>query len=440
MEYQVEDLSSVKKKVHVHVPEEEGQAALAATVALYRKDVDVKGFRKGKVPSSVIEGKFKDQIYNEATTDLINTHINEIMNELKMNPLSRIEVDAKQLVKGEPFDYSFSFEIAPEFELPEYRGIEIQEKDVQVVEKEIQEVIDRVRENLAEYIIVDEPRQPKEGEAVVIDFQAYKDGKPIDGVKADNFQMTLGEGNALPEFEDLVKSLEQDQSGEKEIALPDDFLNQELAGQNVLMSVRLRSIKEKKLPEVDDELAQKAGGFETVDAMRETIENSYISSRRELNKSEAQKDALDALKAKVEFELPESVVQGYQDQKIEELKSRLEKQGKSLEASGKSEEEWKEEFRTEAKDNAKAHLFLLAVAEKEGLSVEQSEMDGMIQRMAQKSGQDANELRRFYEENNLMFAIKDRILADKAMDLIYDHADVTLVPTEETEEKEQAEE
>ncbi|MFP4168185.1 MAG: trigger factor [Desulfonatronovibrionaceae bacterium] len=431
MDYQVEDLSSVKKKVRVQVPEEEGRAALAATVALYRKDADIKGFRKGKVPSSVIENRFKKQIYSEATTDLINTHINEIMNEMQIAPLSRIEVDAKELVKGEPFEYSFSFEVAPEFELPEYKGLKAEEREVRVVEEEIQEVIDRVRENLAEYILVDEPRKPQEGEAVVIDFQAYKDGQPIEGVKAENFQLTLGEGNALPDFEELVKEMEQDQEKEKEITLPEDFLNPDLAGKPVLMRVKLKSIKEKRLPEVDDELAQKAGGFESVAQMREVIENSYTASRKELNKSEAQKEILDELKAQVEFELPESVVQGYLDQKVQDLKSRLERRGKSLESSGKSVEEWKEEMRPEAEDNAKAHLFLLAVANNEDLSVDNSEIDAMIQKMAQQSGQNAMELKQFYEENNLMFALKDRILADKAMDLIYESADITLVPPED---------
>ncbi|MGM0611472.1 MAG: trigger factor [Thermodesulfobacteriota bacterium] len=437
MEYQVEDISSVKKKVRVQVPEEEGRAALAATVALYRKDVDIKGFRKGKVPSSVVEGKFKKQIFNEATTDLINTHINEIINELEVAPMSRIDVDAKELVRGEPFEYSFSFEVTPEFELPEYKGLSAEEKDVQVVEEEVNEVIDRVRENMAEYIIVDECRKPKMGEAVVVDFQAFKDGEPIDGVKADNFQMTLGEGNALPEFEELVLDLEQDQTAEKEITLPEDFLNPELAGQKVLMKVSLKSIKEKKLPEADDELAQKAGGGETLEAMRELIEQSYVTSRKELNKSEAQKKLLDELKAKVDFELPESAVRGFLDQKLQELQSSLEKKGKSLQSTGKTLEEWEAEFRPEAEDNAKAQLFLLAVAKNEALAVDQSEIDAMIQRMAQRSGQNAQELRDFYEKNNLMFALKDRILADKAMELIYENASVTLLPADIADSKEE---
>ncbi len=440
MEYTVEDVSPVRKKVKIQVPAEEVHAALAATTAMYRKDVDVKGFRKGKVPSSVIEGKFKKQIYNEATTDLINLHINQVLSEMNMSPLSRVDVDAGLLVRDEDFEYSLSFEVAPDFELPEYKGITIEEEEVEVKTEEIEQVINRIRENLAELIIVDEQRPPRDKEVVVIDFVAFDEGKPIEGVKAQNFQMTLGEGGALPEFEELVKELAPGETASKNITLPDDFLNKNLAGREVLMQVTLHSIKEKKLPEVDDELAQKAGGFDSVEKMQEVIKNSYISTRKQLNKSSAQKKALDELKDKVEFELPESLVSGRIEQKISDLKSKMEKQGKDPDSLGKNRGELEEQFRPEAEDLVKSQLFLLAVANDEGLTVSDQEIEAYIHQQAQSSGQDFEQLRKFYHENNLMFALKDSLLADKAMELIYEQAEIKMVPPEKTEEQASADE
>jgi len=443
MEYQVEDISPVKKQIKIEVPAEEVHAALAATTAMYGKEAEIKGFRKGKVPSSVIEGKFKKQIYNEAATELINVHINQIITELKVNPLTRIEVDAVEMKKGEDFNYSISFEVTPQIDLPDYYGISIEEEDVEVKADEVQAVIDRVRNNLAEYEVVDEERPPRDGEAVVIDFEASKDGKPVEGVKVDNFQMTLGEGNALASFEDLVKTLVPGQTDEAEITLPEDFINKELAGKDVLMKITLYSIKEKKLPDVDDELAQKAGGFESVEKMKEIIEKSYIGSKKQLSKSTAQKKALDELKAKVEFPLPESLVEGRIEQKISELKSQIEKKGKSFESLGKTREELRDMFREEAEDLVKSQLFLLAVADKEEISVEQQEIDAYLQNLAQSSGQKFDQLKNFYEQNNLMFALKDSIMADKAMERIYEKAEIKIIPPakapEETKEnREQA--
>ncbi|MBT8764107.1 trigger factor [Desulfohalobiaceae bacterium Ax17] len=437
MDYKVEELSSVKRKVNVQVPIEEVNAAIAATVALYRKDADIKGFRKGKVPSSIIEGRFKKQIYNEATTDLINLHINEILNEMKLVPLSRIDVDAKELVKGQEFNYSFSFEVAPEFELPEYKGLEVEEEEVEVNKEEVEAVIQRLRERLAEFIIVEEDRHPKEGDAVVIDFEAYKDGEPIEGVKAENFQMTLGEGGALPEFEEIVMGLKPGQSGEGEVQLPEDFINKELAGQKVLMKVTLHNIKEKKLPDIDDELAQKAGGYDSIEKLREAIEKSYVATRKELTKSVAQKKLLDELKAKVDFELPESMVKSHIDQKIAELRDKLERQGKSFDSLGKSMEELEKEFRPEAEEIVKSQIFLLAVAQKEELTVKPEELDAQLQKIAYATGQDFATLKNFYEQNNLMIALKDKVLADKAMELIYENAKIKLVPPVKDEEGEE---
>lgn len=439
MEYNVESITPVKKQIIIEVPAEEVHASLAATTALHRKDIDIKGFRKGKVPSSVIEQRFKKQIYSEAANELINLHINQILSEIKINPLSRIDVDAGEFVKGQDFKYSISFEVAPEFDIPDYQGITIEEEEVVFKDDEVQKVIDRVRQNLAEFEVVEEERTPQDGDVVVIDFAAFQNGEPVPGVKADNFQMTLGEGNALASFEDIVKNIIPGQSDEAEITLPDDFINKDLAGQNVIMKVILHSIKKKILPEVDDELAQKAGGFESVEKMKEVIEKSYIASRKQLHKSEAQKKALDQLTSMVEFELPESLVNEQIEQKIALLRKNLEKQGKNPDSLGKTHAELQNDFKSEAQDIVKSQLFLLAIAAREEFTAQQQEIDAYIGSIARNTGQKPEDVKRFYEENNLMFALKDKILADKAMEHIYEKAEVKIVPaqdkSEETEEQ-----
>lgn len=428
MEYQVEEVSSVKRKVNVQVPAEEVNAALGATIALYRRDVDLKGFRKGKVPASVIENRFKKQIYSEAQTDLINVHINEILSELKIIPLSRIDVDAGELKKGEDFNYSFSFEVAPEFELPEYKGLKVEEEEVIVKEEEVEAVIKRLQERMAEFVVIDEDREPKPGEVVVIDFKAFDGDKPLEGIAANNFQLVLGEGQALEDFEKIIYGLKAGQSGEGEVTLPEDFINKDLAGKTIKMQVTLHAVKEKKLPALDDGFARKAGNFKTLDELKDSIKKSYTATRKELNKSVAQKKLLDELMKEVEFELPPSLVEFHLEQKIKQYIDKLERQGKSLESTGKTIEDLKEEFRQEAEDITKSEILLLAIAQKENLTVDQGEMEAEIQKIATYSGQTFDAVWEFYEKNNLMIALKDKILADKAMELIYSEAEISLVP------------
>jgi len=403
-------------------------AALAATVALYRKGVDIKGFRKGKVPSSVVEAKFRKQIYGEATTDLINYHINDILGETKLSPLSRIDVDAKEMERDEKFSYSFSFEIAPDFALPEYRGLAVEEEEVSVDPQQVQDVIERIRQNMAKTVIIKEERPVVSGDIAVIDFQAFQDGAAMEGIAANKFELPLGEGNSLPEFEDIVIGMTPGQSQEKELTFPADFINDKLAGQTVSMQVTLHAIKVRQLPEVDDDFAELAGGYASVQELKDAIEKSYLSTRKQLVKGDAQKKLLDGIKAAVSFELPQSVVEEQIDKQIVELQGKLERQGKSLEALGVAPADLRAEQRPLAEDVVKSSLVLLAIANAEGLTVDPQEVDLVLQKMAASTGQDFHSIKDYYEQHNLMIPLKDRVLADKAMELVYENAQVTKVP------------
>jgi len=427
MEYKVEELSPVQRKVTVEVGVEEVHAALAATVALYRRGADIKGFRKGKVPSSVVEAKYRKQIYGEATTDLINYHINDILGELKLSPLSRIDVDAKEMERDEKFTYSFSFEIAPAFDLPEYKGLEVEEEDVVVDAKQVDDVIERIRQNMAKTVIIKEERPVVSGDVAVIDFQALQDGVAMEGIAANKFELPLGEGNSLPEFEDIVIGMTPGDSTEKELTFPADFINDALAGQTVTMKVTLHAIKERKLPEVDADFAELAGNYSSVQDLRDAIEKSYLASRTQLTKGDAQKKLLDAIKGQVSFELPQSIVEEQIDKQIVELQGKLERQGKRLDSLGKTAPELRAEQRPMAEEVVKSSLVLLAIAAAEELTVDPSEVDMVLQQMAASTGQDFHSIKDYYEQHNLMIPLKDRVLADKAMDLIYQSAKVTKV-------------
>jgi len=403
-------------------------AALAATVALYRKGADIKGFRKGKVPSSVVEAKFRKQIYGEATTDLINYHINEILGEMKLSPLSRIDVDAKEMERDENFSYSFSFEIAPSFDLPEYKGLAVEEEDVVVDPKQIEDVIERIRQNMAKTVIIKEERPVVSGDIAVIDFQAFQDGTPMEGVAANKFELPLGEGNSLPEFEDIVIGMTPGETKENELTFPADFINDKLAGQTVSMQVTLHAIKVRNLPEVDDDFAELAGGYSSVQDLKDAIEKSYLSTRKQLVKGDAQKKLLDGIKAEVSFELPQSIVEEQIDKQIVELQGKLERQGKSLDSLGQAPAELRKDLRPQAEDVVKSSLVLLAIASAENLTVDPQEVDLVLQKMAASTGQDFHSIKDYYEQHNLMIPLKDRVLADKAMELIYENATVTTVP------------
>lgn len=427
MEYTIEDLSPVKKKVNVTVPVDEVNASLSATIAMYRTKVDLKGFRKGKVPSSVIEGRFHKEVYSEATQDLVNVHINEVMSELDATPVSRIDFDGGELERDTEFAYNISFEVMPAFDLPEYEGFEVEQEKAVIEDSEVDEVISRLCNDLAEVEPINETRPAKDGEIATIDFQAFENGEPVEGIGAENFVINVGDGQALADFEELVRTTAPGEEKEGPVSFPEDFINPEFAGKSLTMKVKVHEVKERKLPELNDELAQKAGGFESVEKMREAVQQSYLQSRSQLVKSQAQKSMLDSLLKTVEFPLPESMVDMYIDNLVQDQFSKLERQGKSIESLGKTPEELRGELRPRAEEIAKSQIFLMTAAKKEDVEITESEVDMHIHRQAMQHGQDFRALKEHYVQNNLIFSLRDSLLADKAMDAIYEKANVTEV-------------
>lgn len=427
MDYKVEELSPVTRKINVTVPADEVNAALAAGVALYRHRYEIKGFRRGKAPSSVVESKYRSQIYTEATTDLINYQINEILGTLKLMPLSRLDVDHKELVRGEDFTYSISFEVAPDFDLPNYEGLKVDVEKAEVKDEEVREVEQRVLENAATVRTITDVRNAADGDIVIITFGAYKDEKIFQGIQAENFELTLGQQQALPEFEAMLKTLKTGEKGECEVVFPEDFINPAMAGETLIMRATLHAIKEKTVPELTDEVAKKAGGFDSVEKMREAIVKSYMHSREQLNKSVAQKKLMDQLLAQVTFDLPPSLVENRIDRLLADLEQRLDRQGKSLESLKKTPEELRESVRTQAEEAARGEILLLAVAKKENFDVTSEEIDAALTQVAMQNRQDLLSVKQYYEENNLIFPLKDRLLADKSIEYIYSRAEKTEV-------------
>lgn len=426
MEYAVEDLSPVKKKVHITVEAKEVEAAIMAAVAVYRTSVKLDGFRKGKVPSSVVESRFRDKIYEEAKQDLVNVHINEVVQALGVAPVSGIDFDGRELVRDAAYTYSISFEVLPVFDLPPYEGLEVEQEKAVVKEEEVNEVVDRILRERAELIAAEGNGPAVDGQIVELDFAAFENGQALEGVSAQNFQLVVGERQTLEDFEALVKTAALGEEKEGEVTFPEDFIAPDLAGKTVTMRLKVHAIKERKLPVLDDEFA-KSLGIESADKLRESVVDSYVRSRASLHKGAAQKELLDRLLKMADFPLPESMLENHVRGIVQDLRARIERQGRSLESLGKTMEELAADARPEAESTCRAQVFLLAVARKEGLEVPERDVDMAIFQMAQRNGDDFKQVKDAYVRSGAIFALRDRLLADKAMEAIYAKAQVTEV-------------
>jgi len=424
VEFVLEDISAVKKKINITVDPKEVEAAILAAVTVYRGNVQLDGFRKGKVPLSVVESRFHDKIYQEAKQDLVNVHIHESIEKFELSPVSSIEFDGKDLVRDQPYSYSISFEVLPTFELPVYEGMEVEQEKAIVDEAEVDEVINRILNDRAEYVPCEGKGPAVDGQVVELDFQAFENGEPVKDIAAQGFQLSLGERQALESFEDLVKSVEYGEEKEGEVTFPKDFIAPDLAGKTLTMRVRVHAIKDKKLPDLNNILA-KTLGYDDVDKLRSGIVDSYMKSRENLHKAASQKNLLDRLLKMVDFELPGSMVELFSKNLLADMKARLERQGKGIESLNKKQDELRAEVLPEAENITRSQVLLLAVAKKEELTVEEQEVDVQLHQMCARTGEDFKEIKDAYVRSGMVFVLRDRILADKAMDMIYAKAKVT---------------
>lgn len=438
MQYQVEEVSPVQKKVHVTVPAEEVNAALDTTVALFKKDLKISGFRKGKVPASYVESRFRQEIYEQAQKDLLNVHFNQIFGELGEQPMAGLNLDSQEeMQRDREYKYSIDFEVRPQVELPEYHGLTVKKRKAEPTEEQIQNMLQQLQQASSTLEVVEEHRPPQDGEVAVIDFAAYEDGQPLQDIQSTGFELPLGQGQSLQDFEEIVKELSPGEKTTKPLTFPEDFLNEQFAGKALDMEVQLNVVKKYSLPEIDAELAQKVGADSVEDLRQKLIENMR-NYQENMEKSRAQKKLLDQLASQVEVSLPESMVQNQLEYLLDTKQQEMERQGKSLDSLG-TKEELQKEYRPVAEENVKRQLILLEIAKREELTVSDQEIQMQLQRLAQEYGQDPKSLKEYYEQNNLIPALQDSLLADKAMERLYQLSQVEEVDSLEEESQESGE-
>lgn len=435
MEFSVEDLSPVKKKIIVTVDPKEVNAAIVGSVAIYKSSIKLDGFRQGKVPADVIERRFHEQIYNEARQDLINANINEITSQSNLEPISGITINGldTHLEKGKPYQYSMEFEVLPEFALPNYEGLEVEQEKVQENQDEIDAVLKHLQREHAKLEPVEGDSPAHDGQIVNLDFEAFENGELLPDIKAQNFDLELGANASLPEFEQLVKTIAPGKTGSANITFPKDFISPSVAGKTIEMQVTVHAIKEPLLPDLDDDFAKKFG-LENIEQLKTNIKNSYLQNKENLSKGVAQKNLLDQMLKQIDFPLPESLVELENRFLLADLAGRLERQGRSLSSLGKTLDELKNEMMPQAKELARSQILLHAIAKKEGLTVNENEVMTQILKNCLKTGQDFKTMREEYERSGLIFQLRDKLLADKAMDQVYAKANIKYMEPEHNKE------
>ena len=331
MSVQVENLEKSMAKLTIEVAADEFEAALNKAYQKSKNKINLPGFRKGKAPRAMIEKMYGAGIFVEDAANIIIPDAYEsAAKESELEIVAQPEIAVEQAEKGKPFIFTATVAIKPDVTLGDYKGIEVEKKEAEVSEDEISAEIDRVRESNARMITIDD-RATQDGDTVVIDFDGYVDGEQFEGGKAEDYTLVLGSHSFIDNFEDQLVGKNIGDDVEVNVTFPEQYQAEELQGKPALFKVKIKEIKVKELPELDDDFAQDVSECDTLDAYKEEVKSKLVKTKEDDIKREKEDAVIEKIIENATMEIPEQMVDAQTRQMTQEFAQRLQSQGLSLE-------------------------------------------------------------------------------------------------------------
>ena len=443
MQFTVEDISSVKKTLHIEIPKDEVNRELDKAYNQLKKSAKIKGFRPGKVPRSVLERMFKKDVHADVSSKLIQNSFIDVIKQTELKVVGNPDLQPPELTIDSPYKYQATIEITPEIADIDFRGLKLQRTRYQASDGEVDIQLKSLQKNMAKYEKISDNRSVRDGDFVLIDFEGSKDGAPVpEFEKAENFNMQIGKAVISEDFDRQLVGMQTGDSKALKIQFDKDHPNEKLAGQEITFQVMLNEIRQEILPPIDDELAKKAGPYETLDDLKKIIMENLKQGYEKRMEQELNEQIFAELIARTEFEVPDALVEMELQGIIEEAERSFAYRNISLEEMGLSRETIAEKYRDTALKQVKRHLILDKIIDQETLSLSDEELEDGLREMAENFNQPLEEIKKYYGQNpDKLEFFKHTLLEKKAIKLIIDSGIIKDVKPEadaKTESKKQS--
>ena len=435
MNFNTEELGATKRKLNVEVPAEKVKAEFEKSAGLLRKKARIKGFRPGKVPVGIVKKLFGPQIEQEVTQNLLNQALPEALESFEETMITSPNLEDSNLVEGEPFRFSVSFEVKPSFEISGYDSLSLTREKVNVTNEMVQQKIEEIRQSAATSKSLTEERPIENDDLAVIDYKTFDGEEPIEGGANPNYQLEVGGGKFNPDFEAELVGLKKGDHKDITVTFPQDHYNPKLAGKEVRFEVDVLDIKEKVVPELNDEFVKDLGQeLETVAELTARVEKDMIEAAENQAENKLKEQAQEKLLELVEFEVPSSMVDQELENMVYNTMFNFKRSGLSPEAFGMSEAKLREDYRPAAEKRVRLGLMLEKIARNQDISVSDDDINESIMDMARGSGQPPEVIRDIYSKNNMMDSLTTSCLTEKTLKFILESANIeTIDPPESTD-------
>ena len=430
MEVTITDLSPCKKQLRIEIDAETVNAKFDAVAKDFRRHAHLPGFRPGKAPLANVMRSYGDKIGEEAKRTLMSDSYAKALKENELRPVIMPEVEELQFGHGKPFQYLATLEVTPAFEMPEYIGIEVEKERRSVNDADIAKALDSLREQRVSYADMDRPAV--EEDFIVVNFTGTIDDKPItDLIKVarglteqKNFWLHKTQNPLIP---GTVEALIGSSKGDKKtvsVTIPDDFVYEEIVGKEAKYEIEVVQVKEKSLPELDDKFA-KGFGAESMDKLREGVENDLKNELEYSKKKSIRNQCVDKLLGAVNCDLPESIVNETTRAAVHNIVQQNHQRGVGKEIIEENKDKIYANAKTDAKVRVKANYILSKIAEKEGIKVTDKELSRQVAAMAAQQKIKPQKLAQQLKDNGTLYQVQAEIMNAKVIDLLEEKAKVT---------------
>lgn len=425
MSVQVEKLEKSMAKLTIEVSAEDFSAAMDKAYQKNRGRISLPGFRKGKAPRAMIEKMYGPSIFYEDAANFVIPDAYEAgAEESGLEFVAQPEIDVEQMEKGKPFIFTAVVAVKPEVTLGDYKGIEVEEKTAEVTEEEVAEEIDKAREKNSRMVTVDD-RAAQDGDTVVIDFDGYVDGEQFEGGKAEDYTLVLGSHTFIDNFEDQLVGKSIGDDVEVHVTFPDQYQAEELQGKPAVFQVKMKEIKVKELPELDDDFAQDVSDCDTLEEYQNETREKLLKMKEDEAKREQEDEIIGKIIENAEMEIPEKMVEAQTRQMTQEFAQRLQAQGLSLEQymqlTGQTPQKMMEELQPQALQRIQSRLVLEAVVAAENLEASEEEYEKEMENMAEMYQMEVDKLKDMIGEDEKKQIYKD-LAVQKAVEFVVESA------------------
>ena len=422
MSLQVENLEKNMAKFTIEVPASEFEKSLQGAYNKQKKSISVPGFRKGKVPRQMVEKMYGPEIfYEDAANELIPTAYEEELKNCDLEIVSRPTVDIVQIKKGENFIFTAEVAVKPEVTLGEYKGMEVDKTSTRVTQKEVEAKIKEEAEKNARTVTV-EGRPVQDGDEVILDFEGFVDGEAFEGGKGENYPLTIGSGSFIPGFEEQLVGAEAEKEVEVKVTFPEEYHAEELKGKDAVFKCTIHEIKEKQIPEIDDEFAAEVSEFDTLDEYKADVKAKIKEQKENEGKQKKEDQAVEKAVANATMEIPEAMIDEQVRQMVNEFAQNMQYQGISFEQycqiTGMTLEKIQEETRPQAVKRIETRLVLEAIAKAENIEVTEERLDEEIKKMAESYNMEADKLKELMGEEEKKQMLEDIAVQDAVTFLV----------------------